>query len=439
MIDVDISNIWGEISLPDLLAVEAEISVAHQTLMEGTGADGGMRGWLNLPMEEPSAEICRLLNVAARIQENSDVLVVLGSCSACLGARGAVELLRDVTRNADSEADGIEIFFGGDSFSTHRWNALMKLLDGKNFSVCVIAVSAFPLETSVWFRNLRWILERRYGTEEARKRVYTVTGTQEGVLRAMSGEEGWESFCLPENLDDRFSLLSPAGLLPMAAAGIDITEILQGAWDAKREYDLRSFENPVWLYAAVRGLMQRSGKNVELLESYEPNFRGIADWWRQLFGFLSMNGCKGPFPVWTELPAQQVAPKRAAGDGHICFETLLRMDLPGDTMVIGEDVKNMDELNYLAGKKLDQLSAAACQITAECHADAGIPVISVDCGEMDAHRLGALIWFFQLSYGICAYMMGCSPYERLDPERENLAVFLGKVPRESEYMQSDDE
>jgi len=189
MIDVDISNIWGEISLPDLLAVEAEISVAHQTLMEGTGADGGMRGWLNLPMEEPSAEICRLLNVAARIQENSDVLVVLGSCSACLGARGAVELLRDVTRNADSEADGIEIFFGGDSFSTHRWNALMKLLDGKNFSVCVIAVSAFPLETSVWFRNLRWILERRYGTEEARKRVYTVTGTQEGVLRAMSGKK----------------------------------------------------------------------------------------------------------------------------------------------------------------------------------------------------------------------------------------------------------
>ena len=427
MINVDISNVWGQLSLPDLLAVEAEVASAHQALMEGTGAGGSLRGWLNLPKEVADPEISRILDAAERIRESRDALVVLGSGTACQGARGVIEVLQGVNRNL--RPGEIQIYFAGNSLSTGSWNELLKLLEGKRFSICAVCSSGDGLEPAVWLRNLRWILERRCGTEEARKRIFAVADGEETILKSMAGEEGWELFVIPENQPAQFGLLSAAGLLPMAAAGVDIRAVLRGAREAKDAYNLRSFENPVWLYAAVRNLMHQGGRTVELLESREPEFREMGRWWQQLFAASGGKEGKGLFPALGVDAGDLYALGQFAREGRAClFETMLRFDSAGQSMVIGEDVKNLDGLNYLSGTTMDALSCRIYSHCAQTHGDGGIPVITVDCGDLTPEKLGEIIWFFQLSCAVSGYVMGLNPFDRsaLTQYQEDLQQMLGK-------------
>ena len=284
MIKVDISNIWGELSLPQLLSIEAELSAAHMTVTEGSGAGSEFLGWLELPDRAPTAEHMRILAAAAQIRQTSDVLVVIGIGGSYLGSRAAIELLQGVNRNLGKGKGDPMVLFAGNNLSTNAWNELMRLLEGKDFSICVISKSGTTLEPAIAFRNLRWLLERRCGTAQAKRRIYAITDKSKGALRQMADEEGWETFIIPDNVGGRFSVLSPVGLLPMAAAGLDVMAMLKGAAKAKKDYDLRSFENPVWLYTAVRNLLYRRGKAIELLESFEPGFRSVGGWWQQLLG-----------------------------------------------------------------------------------------------------------------------------------------------------------
>ena len=259
MIKVDISNVWGQQSLPDLLALEKEVADAHSALMEGTRPGNDFLGWLNLPVREATQEITRIPKAAEKIRNDSDVIVVIGIGGSYLGPRAAIELLQGPNHNMGKGKGNPQIYFAGNGLSTRHWNELCRLLEGKDFSIAIISKSGTTTEPAIATRALRWMLERKYGTEGAAERIYAITDPVKGALRQMAQEEGWETFVIPPNVGGGFSVLSPVGLLPLAVAGIDIMEMMNGAMDAKETYDLRSFENPVWLYAAVRNMLYRNG------------------------------------------------------------------------------------------------------------------------------------------------------------------------------------
>ena len=429
MIKVDISNVWGQVSLPDLLAMEKEVFAAHKTLTEHTGEGNDFLGWLDLPVTEPTEEMKRIMAAAQRIRETSDVLVVIGIGGSYLGPRAAIELLQGANHNIGKGKGNPQIFFAGNGLSTRHYNELLRLLDGKDFSLCVISKSGTTTEPAIAFRGLKWLLERKYGTDEARKRVYAVTDAARGALRQMADEEGWETFIIPDDVGGRFSVLTPVGLLPIAAAGIDIMEMLKGAYEAKQTYDLRSFENPVWLYAATRNLLYRHGKVIELFESYEPGFKMMGGWWQQLFGESEGKDGKGIFPATAELTADlhSLGQMIQQGERNL-FETMVRFDAPEQKMVIGSDVKNLDGLNYIAGKTLDFVDDKAYLGTVQAHVDGGVPVISIDCGELNDKKMGEMFYFFELSCGVSAYVLGVNPFNQPGVEmyKANMFRLLGK-------------
>ena len=429
MIKVDISNVWGQLSLPDLLATEKEVFNAHQTLTEGSGEGNDFLGWLNLPVAEETEEIRRIRAAAKQIRETSDVFVVIGIGGSYLGPRAAIELLQGANHNIGKGKGNPQIFYAGNGLSTRGWNELQRLLEGKDFSIAIISKSGTTTEPAIATRALRWMLERKYGTEGAKKRTYAITDPVKGALRQMAEEEGWETFVIPPNVGGRYSVLTAVGLLPMAVAGIDPMEVMAGAVQAKKDYDVRSFENPVWLYAATRNLLYRHGKAIEILESFEPSFKMMGGWWQQLFGESEGKDGKGIFPVTAELTADlhSLGQMIQQGERNI-FETMVRFDAPENKMVIGGDYKNLDGLNYLEGKTLDFVDEQAFRGTLAAHVDGGVPVITVDMGELDARKLGELFYFFELSCGISAYMLGVNPFNQPGVEfyKRNMFKLLGK-------------
>ena len=429
MINVDISNVWGELSLPDLLQIEKEVYDAHEMLCEGTGAGAEFRDWLDLPVRGSTEDTERILKAAEKIRSDSDVCVVTGIGGSYLGSRAAVELLQGPNRNIGKGKGDPQIFFAGNTLSTRAWNELTGLLEGKDFSVIVISKSGTTLEPTIAFRGLRWLLERKYGTEEAGKRIYAVTDPENGALRQMAQEEKWESFSIPAGVGGRFSVLTPAGLLPMAVAGIDIMEVLEGAADAKAEYDLRAFENPVWLYAGVRNALHRVGKNIEIFESFEPGFQMFGRWWQQLFGESEGKDGKGIFPATAELTADLHSLGQLIQQGQRnLFETMVRFDGPQKEHIIGSGWKNLDGLDFLEGKSLDFVDRMAFEGTVAAHEEGGVPVITMDCGELNEGKVGELIYFLELACGISAYILGVNPFDQpgVETYKANMFRLLGK-------------
>ena len=429
MIKVDISNVWGELALPDLLALEKEVAAAHTTLMDGTGAGNDFLGWLGLPTYEESEEVSRIRQAAARIRETSDVFVVIGIGGSYLGPRAAIELMQGPNHNIGKGKGNPQIYFAGNGLSTRHWNELCRLLEGKDFSIAIISKSGTTTEPAIATRALRWMLERKYGTDGAKKRIYAITDPCKGALRQMATEEGWETFVIPPDVGGRFSVLTPVGLLPMAVAGIDPREVLKGAADAKKTYDLRSFENPAWLYAAVRNLLYRNGKAIEILESFEPGFKMMGGWWQQLFGESEGKDGKGIFPVTAEFTADlhSLGQMIQQGERNL-FETMVRFDAPENKAVVGGDVKNLDGLNYLEGKTLDFVDEQAFQGTLAAHVDGGVPVMTMDMGQLNNEKLGEMFYFFELACGVSAYMLGVNPFNQPGVEfyKRNMFKLLGK-------------
>ena len=429
MIKVDISNVWGQIALSDLLAMEKEVAAAHNTLIDGDGPGNDFLGWLDLPVREATEEIKRIQKAAEKIRSESDVCVIVGIGGSYLGPRAAIELLQGPNRNIGKGKGDPQIFFAGNGLSTRHWNELMGLLEGKDFSVVVISKSGTTTEPAIAFRGLKWMLERKYGTDGANSRIYAITDPVKGALRQMADEQGWESFVIPPSAGGRFSVLTPVGLLPIAVAGIDIMEMLNGAMDAKEAYALRSFENPVWLYAAVRNLLYRNGKVTEIFASFEPGFKMFGGWWQQLFGESEGKDGKGIFPATAELTADlhSLGQMIQAGERNI-FETMVRFDAPEQKYTIGSDVKNLDGLNYLTGKTLDFVDEKAYLGTVAAHVDGGVPVITMDCGELNDRKVGEMFYFLELCCGVSAYILGVNPFNQPGVElyKRNMFQLLGK-------------
>ena len=429
MIKVDISNVWGDLSLPDLLAAEKEVFDAHLTLSEGSGKGSDFLGWYQLPVKEETDEIRRIRAAAERIRSNSDVFIVIGIGGSYLGPRAAIELLQGCNHNIGKGKGNPQIFFAGNTLSTRAWNELTRLLEGKDFSIAIISKSGTTTEPAIATRALRWLLERKYGTEGAKKRTYAITDPENGALRQMATEEGWESFVIPPDVGGRYSVLTAVGLLPMAVAGIDPMEVMQGAYEAKQAYDVRSFENPVWLYAATRNLLYRRGKAIELFESFEPSFKMMGGWWQQLFGESEGKDGKGIFPVSVEFTPDlhSLGQMIQQGERNI-FETMIRFDPPTQTLTIGSDYKNLDGLNYLSGKTLDFVDEQAFQGTLAAHVDGNVPVITMDMGALNAKTMGEMFYFFELACGVSAYMLGVNPFDQPGVEfyKRNMFHLLGK-------------
>ena len=429
MIKVDISNIWGQLSLPDLLAMEKEVFNAHKVLTEGTGEGNDFLGWLELPTAEETEEIARIREAAKRIRENSDVFVVIGIGGSYLGPRAAIELLQGANHNIGKGKGDPQVFFAGNGLSTRAWNELKRLLSGKDFSIAIISKSGTTTEPAIATRALRAMLVEKYGAEEANARTYAITDPNKGALRQMAMEEGWETFVIPPNVGGRYSVLTAVGLLPMAVAGIDPMEVMAGAVEAKKAYDLRSFENPVWLYTAARNLLYRNGKCIEILESFEPGFKMMGGWWQQLFGESEGKDGKGIFPVTAEFTADlhSLGQMIQQGERNI-FETMVRFDAPEEKFVIGGDEKNLDGLNYLEGKTLDFVDEQAFLGTLEAHVDGNVPVITVDMGELNAKKRGEMFYFFELACGVSAYTLDVNPFNQPGVEfyKRNMFKLLGK-------------
>ena len=434
MIKVDISNVWGQIALPDLLAMEKEVGAAHAKLMDGTGAGNDFLGWLNLPTRQASDEILRIQSAARRIRNGSDVFVVIGIGGSYLGPRAAIELLQGPNHNMGKGKGDPQIYFAGNGLSTRHWNELCRLLDGKDFSIAIISKSGTTTEPAIATRALRAKLEEKYGVEGAKSRIYAITDPCKGALRQMANEEGWETFVIPANVGGRFSVLTPVGLLPLAVAGVDIMELMNGAMDAKESYDLRSFDNPVWLYAAVRNLLYRNGKSMEIFESFEPGFKMFGGWWQQLFGESEGKDGKGIFPVTAEFTADlhSLGQMIQQGQRNI-FETMVRFDAPAEKMVIGGDEKNLDGLNYLEGRTLDFVDEKAFLGTLAAHVDGGVPVITMDCGELNDRKVGEMFYFLELCCGVSAYILDVNPFNQPGVEfyKRNMFKLLGKPGYES--------
>ncbi len=429
MIKVDISNVWGQVSLPDLLNLEKEVFDAHNTLVDGTGAGNDFLGWLKLPAAEPTEEMRRISAAAKRIREDSDVFVVVGIGGSYLGPRAAIELLQGPNSNIGKGKGDPQVFFAGNGLSTRHWNELLRLLEGKDFSIAIISKSGTTTEPAIATRALRWMLERKYGTEGAKKRIYAITDPCKGALRQMATEEGWETFIIPANVGGRYSVLTAVGLLPMAVAGIDIEAVMKGAVEAKEAYNIRSFENPVWLYAAVRNLLYRNGKAIELFSSFEPGFKMMGGWWQQLFGESEGKDGKGIFPVSAEFTADlhSLGQMIQQGERNL-FETMVRFAPPAEEAVVGGDWKNLDGLNYLEGKTLSFVDEQAYLGTLAAHVDGGVPVITMDMGELNDKKLGEMFYFLELSCGISAYMLGVNPFNQPGVEfyKRNMFKLLGK-------------
>ena len=401
MINVDISNVWGEISLPDLLSIEKEVFDAHMTLTDASGEGSDFLGWMDLPVQTETEEIRRIRTAAERIRQDSDVFVVIGIGGSYLGPRAAIELLQGCNHNMGKGKGNPQIYYAGNTLSTRAWNELCKLLEGKDFSVAIISKSGTTTEPAIATR----------------------------ALRQMATEEGWETFVIPQNVGGRFSVLTAVGLLPMAVAGIDPMEVMRGAAQAKKDYDIRSFENPVWLYAGMRNLLYRKGRQIELLASFEPGFRMMGGWWQQLYGESEGKDGKGLFPVTAEFTPDLHSLGQMVQQGERnLFETMVRFDPPEQKLTIQKDYKDLDGLNYLEGKTLDFVDEQAYLGTMAAHVDGGVPVISMHMGQLSAQKLGEMFYFFELACGVSAYMLGVNPFNQPGVEfyKRNMFRLLGK-------------
>ena len=412
MIKVDISNIWGEISLPDLLSLEKEIFDAHNTLMDGTGAGAEYTGWLDLPTGQETEELIRIQNAAERIRADSDVFVVIGIGGSYLGSRAAIELLQGQNRNMGKGSGDPQIYFAGNTLSTRQWNELQRLLDGKDFSIAIISKSGTTTEPAIAMRGLRWMLERKYGTDEARYRTYAITDPTDGALRQMVEEAGWETFSIPANVGGRYSVLSPAGLLPMAVAGIDPLAVLEGAAESRRDLDVRAFDNPAWLYAAARSVLARKGLNKELLCVFDHNLSAFGHWWQRQTWRHQCREQVGLSVQTALLPGDLEALDQMVSSGRSgVFETMLHFAPIAKKVPVEMDWRDYDGLGFLSGRNLDFVEAQTMAAMAETHNYAGVPVLDLDAGELVAETLGELFCFFELSSALTARTLGLDPFD----------------------------
>ena len=436
-LSLDLSKTLDFVSEEKLMGMEAEVNAAVKTLEEGTGAGNDFLGWINLPTDYDKDEFERIKKAAEKIKSDSDVLVVVGIGGSYLGARAAIELLSHTFYNklSKEERKAPEIYFAGNSISGTYLSHLIQVIGDRDFSVNVISKSGTTTEPAIAFRIFKEMLEKKYGVEEARKRIYATTDAAKGALKKLSTEEGYETFTIPDNVGGRFSVLTPVGLLPIAAAGISIDDLMAGAREAQNDYKADYKNNDCYKYAAMRNLLLRGGKSIELLINYEPKVHFVAEWWKQLFGESEGKDGKGIFPASVDLSTDLHSMGQYIQDGQrMLFETLIDVVSPDADVVIPFDETDLDGLNYIAGKGMNFVNQKAMEGTQLAHMDGGVPNIRIAVPKMDAFNLGYLFYFFEKACGVSGYLLGVNPFNQpgVEAYKKNMFALLGKAGYEKE-------
>ncbi|CAM2983762.1 glucose-6-phosphate isomerase [Paenibacillus sediminis] len=414
------------------------IKLAHEQLHNKTGVGSDYTGWIDLPTNYDKEEFARIKKAAAKIQSDSDVLIVIGIGGSYLGARAAIEMLSHSFYNLlpKDKRKTPQVFFAGNNISSTYVTHLLELIDGKDFSVNVISKSGTTTEPAVAFRIFKAELEKKYGKEEARKRIYATTDKARGALKTMANAEGYETFVIPDDVGGRYSVLTAVGLLPIAVAGINIDEMMQGAADAAKEYSNPNVaENQSYQYAAVRNALYRKGKATEILVNYEPSLHFVSEWWKQLYGESEGKDHKGIYPASVDFSTDLHSMGQFIQEGtRNLFETVIQVEEVPEHITIEKDPEDLDGLNFLAGKTMDFVNKKAFQGTMLAHTDGQVPNLIVTIPDMSAYSFGYLVYFFEKACGISGYLLGVNPFDQpgVEAYKKNMFALLGKPGYEKE-------
>ena len=427
MIKLDLSKLEG--FLPrDYLEQRCEgLERAADMLAHHNGPGGDFTGWVTLPRDYDKEEFARIKAAAEKIRRQSQVLVVIGIGGSYLGARAVIELLASPNYNL-KQKDTPDIYFAGNGLSTDALLELIALIGERDFSVNVISKSGTTTEPAVAFRIFREMLERKYGREGARERIYATTDKARGALKGLADEEGYEEFVVPDDVGGRYSVLTAVGLLPIAAAGLDIDRLMAGAQRAMEMLSAPGLDNPAWQYAAARNALYDGGKKVELLACYEPSFRFFSEWWKQLYGESEGKEHKGLFPASVEFTADLHSMGQYIQQGErLMFETVVKFAPKGE-FIIPDDPANVDGLNFLAGKSLAFVAEQAMRGTILAHVDGGVPNILLELPAIGEDTVGELIYFFEYVCGLSGYLLQVNPFDQpgVEAYKKNMFALLGK-------------
>ncbi len=424
-LDLDVTQASSFYTQEEYNSVRKDIIAAHQLLRSKQGAGNNFLGWLDLPVEYDKKELTDILTAGKRIQSQSQVLLAIGIGGSYLGARAAIEMLKKYFNQT-----GVEVIFVGNQISSTYVAELLEYLKDKDFFINVISKSGTTTEPAIAFRIFKEYIEERYGKAEAKNRIYATTDKAKGALKTLADAEGYMTFVVPDDVGGRFSVLTPVGLLPIAAAGIDVEAMLNGAKDAYLYYKEEDVEkNDALKYALVRNTLYRKGKKIEMLVNYEPRLQYFAEWWKQLYGESEGKDGKGIWITSASFSTDLHSLGQMIQDGErTVFETVLNIEKPVSDIVISKDKDNLDGLNFLAGKTMDYVNKMAMTGTMVAHVDGGVPNLRLTIPNVSAYSFGYMVYFFELACGVSAYTLGVNPFNQpgVEAYKKNMFALLGK-------------
>ena len=416
----------------ELKQIKPYVELANEVLTSKTGAGNDFLGWVDLPETYDKDEFARIKKAAEKIKNDSEVLVVIGIGGSYLGAKAAIEFLSHSFYNnlPKDKRKTPEIYFAGTNMSGVYLQHLIDVVGDRDFSVNVISKSGTTTEPAIAFRVFKKMLEEKYGKEEAAKRIYATTDKVKGALKTLATAEGYETFVVPDNVGGRFSVLTAVGLLPIAAAGIDIDDLMAGAKDAMNDFANKNMdENQALQYAAVRNILHRKGKDLELMVNYEPRVHYLAEWWKQLFGESEGKEGKGLYPTSADFSADLHSLGQYIQQGQrLFFETVVSIGKPEVEFVIESDKENLDGLNFIAGKTLDYVNKKATDGVILAHVDGNVPNLGINIPEVTPYHLGYTFYFFEKACGVSGYLLGVNPFDQpgVEAYKKNMFALLGK-------------
>ena len=428
--NLKMTGVAGFVEPREMDYMSAMVNAANEVLLSRTGAGSDFLGWLDLPVNYDREEFARIQKAAKKIQGDSDVLVVIGIGGSYLGARAAIEFCNGQMYNGVRPQGIPEVYFVGNNISSSHLNDVVKVIGARDFSVNIISKSGTTTEPAIAFRIFKKLLEEKYGVEGAKGRIYATTDKARGALKALADAEGYESFVVPDDVGGRFSVLTAVGLLPIAAAGIDIEEMMKGAQDARevcKDGDMST--NPSFQYAALRNILYRKGKGTEILVNYEPQLTMMGEWFKQLYAESEGKDHKGIFPTAANFSTDLHSIGQFIQDGaRNLFETVLWVNTPRSEAYIEEAAEDIDGLNYLAGKSVQFVNSKAYQGTLMAHMDGGTPNILIEIDSADAYHFGYLVYFFEKACGLSGYLLGVNPFDQpgVEAYKKNMFALLGK-------------
>lgn len=431
-VSFDYSKAAGFVNQEELDNFKDTVLFAKDTLVNRTGAGNDFLGWIDLPVDYDKEEFARIKEAAKRIQNDSDVLLVVGIGGSYLGARAAIDFLSHSFYNIlpKDRRKTPEIYFVGNSISSKYIKDLQDMLEGKDFSINIISKSGTTTEPAIAFRVFKKMLIEKYGKEEANKRIYATTDKARGALKNLANEEGYESFVVPDDVGGRYSVLTAVGLLPIAVSGADIDKLMEGAASGrKKALEAPYEENPSLLYAAVRNILHRKGKMVEIVANYEPSLHYVSEWWKQLYGESEGKDQRGIMPASVDLTTDLHSMGQFIQDGsRIMFETVLNVEESPAEIILEEEEVDTDGMNYLAGKNVDFVNKSAMNGTILAHTDGNVPNLKVNIPEQDEFSLGQLFYFFEFACGVSGYLLGVNPFNQpgVESYKSNMFALLGK-------------